>query len=166
MSKLKIACLLLGITMLLSIIFFQFIKPLPSLEGWENVNMEMSNTIQLESRTHVTETPKQQSDQPVLSQAQKDIEAGNFGKMESETESLSKIGAQEIPTNSIINLNSATLEQLDILPGIGPSKAMAIMEYRTKYGEFRSLEQIMEVKGIGPKVFEKMKERITITKAP
>lgn len=145
MSKLKIACLVLGITMLLTIVFFQVIKPHSPHVEWENVNMEMATTLQQESSYHVAETTKQQSEKPTQTETQTEIEA------------------KEPTQSSIINLNTATLEQLDILPGIGPSKAKAIIDYRTKYGDFRSLEQIMEVKGIGPKIFEKMKERISIT---
>ncbi|NLO89277.1 MAG: ComEA family DNA-binding protein [Clostridia bacterium] len=61
-----------------------------------------------------------------------------------------------------ININQATLEQLDTLPGIGPAYGKRIIEYREKNGGFKSIEEIMEVSGIGPKTFEKIKDLITV----
>lgn len=57
----------------------------------------------------------------------------------------------------LLDLNTATLEQLDKLPGIGESKAKAILEYRMKKGRFKRVEELMDVKGIGEKMFEKLK---------
>jgi comEA protein len=57
----------------------------------------------------------------------------------------------------LLDLNTATLEQLDKLPGIGESKAKAILEYRMKKGRFKRVEELMDVKGIGDKMFEKLK---------
>ncbi|WP_340677635.1 ComEA family DNA-binding protein [Paraglaciecola sp.] len=61
-----------------------------------------------------------------------------------------------------INLNTASLDELTTLPGIGEKKAMAIIEYREKYGKFTSLEQLAEVKGIGTKMLEKLQDKISI----
>lgn len=60
-----------------------------------------------------------------------------------------------------ISINSATLEQLDTLPGIGPAIAQRIIDYR-QTNSFTSLEQIKEVKGIGDKMYEKIKDLITL----
>ncbi len=60
-----------------------------------------------------------------------------------------------------ININSATLEQLDSLPGIGPVYAQRIIDYRKKKS-FSSLEEIMEIQGIGEKTFAKFRDLITI----
>lgn len=57
----------------------------------------------------------------------------------------------------VLNLNSASLSQLQLLPGIGPKMAQRIVDYRKTQGSFSSPEQVMEVKGIGPKKFEKLK---------
>lgn len=62
----------------------------------------------------------------------------------------------------IININSANLLQLMQLNGIGEVKAQAIIDYREKIGRFTAIEQIMEVKGIGEKTFEKIKDKITV----
>jgi len=62
-----------------------------------------------------------------------------------------------------INLNTATVAQLETLPGIGKSIAERILEYRQKNGGFRKVEDLMNVRGIGEKSFLKMKALITVT---
>ena len=61
-----------------------------------------------------------------------------------------------------VNINTAGLEELDTLPGIGESLAGRIMEYRETNGPFESVEEIMEVSGIGEAKFAEMKDRITV----
>lgn len=61
----------------------------------------------------------------------------------------------------LISINSATLEELQTLPSIGPVIAQRIMEYR-KSNTFQSLEQIQNVKGIGPAMFNKIKDKICL----
>lgn len=61
-----------------------------------------------------------------------------------------------------ININTATLQELTALPGVGSKKAAAIIEYREKFGKFSSFEQIAEVKGVGKKMLEKMKDQVTL----
>ena len=61
-----------------------------------------------------------------------------------------------------INLNAATVEQLETLPGIGRKTAERIIEYRTKSGGFKRIEDLMNVKGIGEKSFLKLKPLITV----
>jgi competence protein ComEA len=61
-----------------------------------------------------------------------------------------------------VNLNSATAVQLESLPGIGPSAAKRILEYRQKNGAFKKIEELMNVKGIGEKSFLKLKPFITL----
>lgn len=66
-----------------------------------------------------------------------------------------------------INLNAATLDQLETLPGIGRKTAERILEYRTKSGGFKRIEDLMNVKGIGEKSFLKIKPLIVVApKAP
>jgi competence protein ComEA len=62
-----------------------------------------------------------------------------------------------------INLNAATIEQLETLPGIGRKTAERILEFRTKNGGFKRIEDLMNVKGIGEKSFLKLKPLIVVT---
>jgi competence protein ComEA len=64
--------------------------------------------------------------------------------------------------NGKINLNTASLEQLMEIPGIGESKARAIIDYREKNGGFASVEEVMNIEGIKEGVFSKMKEYIVV----
>ena len=61
-----------------------------------------------------------------------------------------------------VNLNTATLEELDALPGVGPSTAKNIIAYRVAHGGFAAPEEIMNVKRIGEKTFGKLKEFIKV----
>ena len=61
-----------------------------------------------------------------------------------------------------VNLNTATLEELDALPGVGPSTAKNIIAYRETHGGFAAPEEIMNVKRIGEKTFDKLKAHITV----
>lgn len=61
-----------------------------------------------------------------------------------------------------ININTATLEELDTLPGIGPVLAKVIVDYRTQHGPFKKIEDINNVKGIGDALYAKIKDLITI----
>jgi len=62
-----------------------------------------------------------------------------------------------------LDLNSASQEALEALPGIGPAKAADILEYREKIGRFSSLEELMEIDGIGAKTLESLEEFLIIT---
>ncbi len=61
-----------------------------------------------------------------------------------------------------INLNTASLEQLDTLPGVGPVIGQRIIDYREKVGGFKTVEEITEVSGIGQATFAKIKDLITV----
>lgn len=61
-----------------------------------------------------------------------------------------------------INLNTAAASELETLPGIGPSKAEAIIEYRETNGPYKSTEDLKNISGIGDKTFEKLKELISV----
>jgi competence protein ComEA len=64
--------------------------------------------------------------------------------------------------DGMVNINSAGSEELQNIPGIGPSKAAAIIEYRETEGPFQSLEDLMQISGIGEKTFEKLKSHIKL----
>lgn len=65
-------------------------------------------------------------------------------------------------TQGKININQATLEELDLLPGIGDEKAQAIIDFREKRGDFVSIEDLMAVPGFGPSIFDSLKELIDV----
>ncbi len=64
---------------------------------------------------------------------------------------------------AVVNINTANKEQLESLPGIGPVKAQAIIEYRAKNGLFKTLEELKKVNGIGDKTFDGLKSQVTLT---
>jgi len=64
--------------------------------------------------------------------------------------------------NAKVNLNTATLEQLDTLPGVGPSTAQKIVDYREANGGFTSVDQLNDVSGIGEVRFAELKDLVTI----
>lgn len=67
-----------------------------------------------------------------------------------------------LSSSKIIRINSATLEELDKLDGVGPAIAQRIIDYRTENGGFKSVEEIKLVLGIGDKMFEKIKNQIQL----
>lgn len=61
-----------------------------------------------------------------------------------------------------ININTASLEELDRLPGIGPSIAQKIIDFRQENGPFTAIEEVQNVSGIGPAKYEEIKDLITL----
>lgn len=61
------------------------------------------------------------------------------------------------PTDGKVNINTASLEELERLPGVGPSTAQSILDYRAQSGRFKAVEELEEIKGIGPKKLEKLR---------
>lgn len=61
-----------------------------------------------------------------------------------------------------VNINTASVSDLDTLPGIGQAIAQRIVDYRTTHGSFAAAEDLMNVNGIGPATFDKLKDRITV----
>jgi len=64
--------------------------------------------------------------------------------------------------DGLVDLNTATLEQLDALPGVGPATAEAILEYRREKGKFRSVEELLEVRGIGEAKLAALRKRVRV----
>jgi competence protein ComEA len=68
-------------------------------------------------------------------------------------------------TQAPVNLNTATIAQLEELPGVGQATAQRIIEYRQQNGGFKKIEELMNVRGIGEASFLKLKALITVTPA-
>lgn len=65
-----------------------------------------------------------------------------------------------------VNINTADANELEGLPGIGPAKAEAIIKYRKEHGAFKSVDDLVNVKGIGDKIMEKVKGSVEIDAQP
>ena len=80
------------------------------------------------------------------------------------TESLTASEAATSPSK--VDLNAATLEDLDGLEGIGPVLAQRIIDYRKEYGGFTNIEELKKVKGIGEALFQKLHDKIMVKISP
>jgi competence protein ComEA len=69
-------------------------------------------------------------------------------------------GFADAEDNAKININTASVEQLTTLQGIGEKKAESIVEHRAEYGPFATIEDLKGVKGVGDKIFSKIKDQI------
>lgn len=74
------------------------------------------------------------------------------------SESLSRTGGEYLK----IDINTATAEELELLPGIGPALAERIVEYRDRFGPFENPKDLMKIKGIGEVKYESLKDYIMI----
>jgi competence protein ComEA len=85
------------------------------------------------------------------------------------TNSVSTPSPQNAPSSvapttapDLVNINTATAEQLDALPSIGPTYAKRIVDYRNAHGPFKSIDDLGEVSGIGPATLEKIRTLVTV----
>ncbi|MBI1451630.1 MULTISPECIES: ComEA family DNA-binding protein [Acinetobacter] len=83
----------------------------------------------------------------------------------SDTEAKHYLSKPTLNANTLgtkVNLNTANIEQLQQLHGIGQKKAEAIVDYRSKNGKFKTIEEIQQVKGIGPALYSKNRPRLSL----
>jgi competence protein ComEA len=73
--------------------------------------------------------------------------------------------AKKKPPAAPINLNTATSEELQLVPGIGPVTADKILQMRKSYGAFKSIDDLSAIRGMGPKRLEKMRKYLTVGKS-
>jgi comEA protein len=76
------------------------------------------------------------------------------------TTALSALAESQL--TGVVNLNTATQEELQLLPGIGESRAKALIEARKRKGGFQKVEDLLEVKGIGEAGLEKLRPHVTL----
>jgi competence protein ComEA len=72
----------------------------------------------------------------------------------------------KVGPNDMVNINTATLEQLITLPGIGEDRANAILSYRDQHGPFTKIEDLQNVEGIGEGIFNSLKNNVTVSGSP
>jgi competence protein ComEA len=75
-------------------------------------------------------------------------------------------GIQSTAAGGLVNVNTASLPELDTLPGIGPVLAQRILDYRSANGPFGKVEDLLQVEGLGPVIFEKLKDLVTVEDVP
>ncbi len=73
--------------------------------------------------------------------------------------------AKKKPPAQPVNINTANSEQLQTVPGIGPATAGKILQMRKSYGAFKSVDDLLAIRGLGPKRLEKMRKYLTVGKA-
>ncbi len=136
-------------------------------ENYSKPKLE-SRILNLESR--ITELEQQKFEtQNIKSETNSNTQVPNDQNMSQEQGQIasatsqsqgSRVGSQ-VTTSGKININTATAAELDSLPGIGETKANAIIEYRNSHGGFKSIDDLDNVKGIGPATIEKFRDKIT-----
>ncbi|CAM3440004.1 ComEA family DNA-binding protein [Marinicrinis lubricantis] len=77
-----------------------------------------------------------------------------------ENKAKSDLPDEQDAGNGKIKINEAGIAELDLLPGIGPSKAQAIIDYRNEHGPFKAAEDLLQIKGIGEKTLAKFKDML------
>ncbi len=73
-------------------------------------------------------------------------------------------GAQaELPLTGTVNVNTASVQELELLPGVGKTRAQAIISARKQHGGFKSLDELVEAKGIGAALLKRLRPMLTLT---
>lgn len=112
-------------------------------------------------------TPKESQSFDLEKQGQ-EIAGGNNLRLSGDANNSDSksVGSTNLPKLSAllmpINVNKATMEELSTLPGIGPKTAQAILAFRNEHGPFKSVEDLLQVRGLGPKKLAAIRERITV----
>jgi competence protein ComEA len=88
--------------------------------------------------------------------------AGLFGLALLSSAAVS-LGADGPPAGAVVNVNTATVEQLQALPGIGEVRARAIVDARQRRGGFKSIDELVEIRGIGPAGLERLRSHATVS---
>jgi len=100
---------------------------------------------------------------PIISIAPSRVSAGASGGFaQSGSDGSDSSGKLTVPGQGAVDINTADSAELQRLPGVGPATAQKIIDYRTQTGSFSSVDQLLEVKGIGPKKLEKLRPFVAL----
>lgn len=99
---------------------------------------------------------------PLLSSVGNDKKQEETKESAKKSDTSKKEDKENVSSNGKVSLNKASLKELMTLNGIGETKAQAIINYRNTNGAFVAIEELMQVKGIGEKTFEKIKGNLTL----
>jgi competence protein ComEA len=122
----------------------------------ERINQALE--LQDQQQIHV---PRQGDDNPPPP-VQGGVSQGELSSRQGSGNSGAPVSGAVAASGGLININTATLEQLDSLPGIGPAIAQRIIDYRENAGGFKAVEEITQVSGIGDATLAKIKGLITL----
>jgi competence protein ComEA len=120
------------------------------LEDGQQLVIPYQDGREISSEGDTVDLPSSESDVPSPDGSSSDPSSSETGS------------SADIPNVELVNINTATLEELNALPSIGPTTAQKIIDYRTENGDFSTIEDIMNVSGIGPATFEDIKDLITV----
>lgn len=183
--KIAAATLLLASAVLLAYAYFHS-KTSASIPGWIPVNEPLQSAIASlsDGRTDGVEPSAQPSVERSAGPSEEPLRESEVPSPRATVGSSAEIAKETVAPNAgeaspgthppveddpplsapgLLDLNEASQSQLETLPGIGPSKSKAILSYREKLGGFRSLDQLLEVKGIGQKVYERISVLVQIS---
>jgi competence protein ComEA len=132
------------------------------IPGWEPANHAVREALAAEDAMRRAEAAEAASpshtDNPASPAEAVDTVKGLPTAKAAEQDGLqNKSAPSEAAPSPLLDLNSATEAELDALPGIGPAKARAIIAYRETVRRFRTVDDLLEVKGIGPKLLEQIR---------
>jgi competence protein ComEA len=144
-----------------------------SIPGWKPVNGPLKaalDNVQIKDEPELMKSSTIPSD--YFSSQKGAVNKGNTSEAHKDETKKARTTTQEAAkattetdSSALLDLNHASQSELEKLPGIGPSKAKAIITFRDQHKGFRNLEQLLEVKGIGPKVLERLSKLIRISAA-
>jgi competence protein ComEA len=145
---------------IISVFYLSFNLDSIKLEETKKISVEIRGKVE---NPGVYELPLGSTVQDILKLAKPDKDA-NLDVLSYQNVLYNKqiLVIEQKSEKKLISINCATLEELSSLPGIGPSTAAKIIEYREKIGSFQTLEDLMKVKGIGNGKFNKLKEYICL----
>ncbi|REE93095.1 competence protein ComEA [Paenibacillus taihuensis] len=134
--------------------------------GWAAVNEQVKQTIGPIEKVADSSADAAKNDEKKRQQTRSKVSANASASARVSAgatgASAKDDGGETVSSDGKVDINHATVEQLDALPGIGASKAKAIMADREQNGLYHSADDLLRVKGIGPKLLEKLKSFIVL----